>query len=845
VWASLVTRRSRLGFSVPRNLGRVAILAVALMLACWVYAGRASAAATPCADLQIPDVTFSPGEPVMGQPATVEVTVSNAGTCDAGGFLVQFSTSKTGPVVASDSINSLAAGASTTLDLPYTFPTAGNFETVIQVNASRAVAETNYTNDLAIAPVTVAPAGVSLVINQFSIANGPTGHVVVGEAVTATFAITNSGNAPAGPFDVQWTPYALATPLTAPVSGLAPGASTTVTITFTFPFTGTVTGRAVLIDSASHLAESAISTLKTEVQPDLPNLAIAPSGIQVNPAPAGSPSTLSVTVTNNGNAPAGDFLVTWKPSPLARVQSQQVNGLDVGESQTLTFSYQFLAAGTYHGTVTLDSSHVVKEVSESDNTAPTTFKIPAATVDLAVTDLTINPSSPTQGAAATVTVTVQNLGNSPSGTFMTSWNPDTLGLIVPSVHTLLRQVSSLGPGASTDVVFSFTYPQPGNFRTLADVKTLGSVHDANTSNNQRILNVTVVPAQIDLVFTQPTITFNPASPVRGVQATASVGVVNDGPIATGSFAVKLVQQSGGAARYQFINGLNVGESRTLTFNVDYFATGTFTATATIDPFNQVVRTSAAQAADVITQSVTVVPPTATVQVTLSQLSVISAGTSSWDPILLGVYDPASTCSLSLAGKTVNIPKIDCVTTTASGVSDGGTISPNLSVDVTLNNGAPLVGVAAAADQESVCVLTIIVCVKSVDIPVIRGFAPMLAFAPKYAAPTAAVKGLECLLDDYKTPDNGGHCFDASFGTSIQSANYPLMAQDLARTRTAKASAARASAAGAKSAATMRVVAKERAYVKSALAAGERKLGRLIRLHAARVARERQRHINVT
>jgi subtilase family serine protease len=767
----------------------------------------------------------------------VDITVSNAGTCAAGGFLVQFSTSSTGPVVASDSITSLDAGASTTLDLPYTFPAAGNFQTVVQVNADHAVSETNYANDLAIAPVTVAAAKVSLAITNFSIAPGPTGAVVVGEPVTASFAITNSGNAPAGPFDVQWTPYALAKPLTQDVSGLGAGDSTTVTITFTFPFIGTVTGKAVLIDAASHLAESNTATLKTVVEPDLPNLAVATDGIQINPAPAGSESTLSVTVINNGNAPAGNFLVTWKPSALARAESQQVNGLAVGQSQVLIFSYKFLAAGTYNGTVTLDSTNLVKEVTKSDNTASTKFTIPAATVDLAVTGLSINPTSPTQGAAATVTVTVENLGNSPSGTFMTSWNPDALGLIVPSVHTLSRQVASLGPGASTDVVFSFTYPQPGNFRSVADVKTLGGVRDINTSNNEAVLNVVVQPAQIDLVFTQPTITFNPASPVRGVQATASVGIVNDGPIATGPFAVKLVQQSGGAARYQFVNGLNVGESRTLTFNVDYSKTGTFTATATIDPFNQVVRSAATQAADVISQSVTVVPPMATVQASLTQLSVLSAGTDTWDPIIFGVYDPASTCSLSVDGQSVSIPKVDCTTTTASGVSDGGTIAPNLSLDVTLTNGAPLVGVAAAADQESICVLTIVVCVKTADIPVIRGFAPFLSFAPGYAAPTAPVKGLDCLLDDFKTPDNGGHCFDATFSTAVQSANYPITASFVARASAAKAKTTTAKAKT--TAATRKLVAKERAYLKSAFKTGERKLGQLIRRHAARKARQRK------
>ncbi len=48
----------------------------------------AQAATTPCADLLIDGVTTVPAQLVQGQPASVNVTVRNAGTCAAGGFAV-------------------------------------------------------------------------------------------------------------------------------------------------------------------------------------------------------------------------------------------------------------------------------------------------------------------------------------------------------------------------------------------------------------------------------------------------------------------------------------------------------------------------------------------------------------------------------------------------------------------------------------------------------------------------------------------------------------------------------------------------------------------------------------
>ena len=67
-------------------------------------------------------------------------------------------------------------------------------------------------------------------------------------------------------------------------------------------------------------------------------------------------------------------------------------------------------------------------------------------------------------------------------------------------------------------------------------------------------------------------------------------MINYGPIATGAFAVQLEPQEKGIKQTKIVPGLNVDEETTLTFPVTYNKAGAYTATAVIDPTNQVVKT---------------------------------------------------------------------------------------------------------------------------------------------------------------------------------------------------------------------------------------------------------------
>ncbi|HEY4811034.1 MAG TPA: CARDB domain-containing protein [Solirubrobacteraceae bacterium] len=592
---------------------RLLLACAAITLSCGFFAGQALAAAPPCADLYLENVSVSPTNPVVGMPATVTLTVHNGGTCAAGGFVTQFRTSLKSQTGPSESINSLNAGESRTLELPFVFTAAGNYEAVVETDTGNAVSETNEANNLEILSITVLPPGINLVLEEFTVKpveSDPTESVVQGRPAIATIKVTNTGNVPAGAFVVSWTPYVFGKPLTKTVSGLAPGESTTVTMEYTFPTATTVTGTA-LADSTHVVKETDeldnSKTLKTVVQPPLPNLRVA--RVSDYPAPAGSESEQEVEIENNGNSAAGDFVVTWKPGLLVAQQSQQVNGLGEGERTIVFFTENFKTAGTYSGTVTLDSTHVIKEVNPNEQTASTLFVIPGATVDLTITGLTIEPeynrcgcdcnncdsvkpaysaNTIVQAVPDRVTVDVKNLGNSPSPSFVTSWNPSANSIIVPGNQTLTQESGPLGPGEERELEYHFTYPKPGNFRSVAEVNAFKTVKETNESNNQKILNVTVEPARIYLEFAGP-ITPSP-NPLHYKEAgTETVKVINYGPIATGSFAVQLEPQEKGIKQTKIVPGLNVGEETTLTYTVTYGKAGAYTATAVIDPFDQVVK----------------------------------------------------------------------------------------------------------------------------------------------------------------------------------------------------------------------------------------------------------------
>jgi hypothetical protein len=590
------------GMRLTRRLTGFVLVCAAMLLAAAALAGQASAAAPPCADLKISALGVVPADPsqtqlIAGQPAEVVILVENTGSCAADGFVTQFKLSPTGPTVAAQALTGLNAGEFQFLVLDYNFPTAGNFNVVADVNPAHEVPETNYLNDIADESITVVPAKSSFAITSYTITPNPpdpTDAVVEGRPALATITVENTGNVAAGPAEVQWTPLKSGKPLSvALASGLLPGESETVELEFTYTKTGPVSAKAV-VTAPGRLTPFASSTLEPTVEAPLANIRI--SNVTAHPNFAGSPSTLEVTIENDGNAGAGHFVVEWQPGLFQTAQVQQIASLGEFESQTLTFSKVYAKGGTYDGLVTADSKHEVEEPFTTEKTAKTTLEVPEPTVDLAVTGLEINPAEPTQQKPATVTITVENVGNRTSPAFVTAWNPDAKKVSVPSLKAIVHEETTpLIPGESRAITFPFTYPQPGNFLSVAEVNPSHTVKETNYNNNMAVLGVTVAPQPVELEFTSATINVLPPSGIVALatKVEAQVTVIDRSHLATGPFAVELTPRVGGKAQTQIVSGLNEGQSKTLDFkNIVYLASGKYQLTALLDPKDQVVKTPA-------------------------------------------------------------------------------------------------------------------------------------------------------------------------------------------------------------------------------------------------------------
>ena len=333
----------------------------------WLSTAPAGAAATPCADLQISDITVTPEQPIAGTAANVSITITNAGTCTAGGFVTQFKESASSPTGPSASIDSLGAGASQTITLPYTFPHSGNFQAVVQTDTGNAVSETNEVNNLAIKSITVLSAGTDLTITNFNVEpNDPfaSGAVVQGETSTASITVENLGNTPSGAFQVQWTPYSAG----ATDQHARPGSRGRCVdhrpADLHVPHCRHIQrpsgcrprqpGRRDRRDQqpGDVLHPGAAAATQPDVRERRGNqdsqvASVNPPGISISPGPSGTASGLDVSITNNGNAAAGHFLVSWQPGPGITPLTQQVNSLAEGANTTIHFDYVFKTAGTY------------------------------------------------------------------------------------------------------------------------------------------------------------------------------------------------------------------------------------------------------------------------------------------------------------------------------------------------------------------------------------------------------------------------------------------------------------------------------------------------------------------
>ncbi len=148
----------------------------------------ASAQAEPFTDIAVTDVQ-APGSIVQGTIASIEVTVQNVGNQDvAESFTVELRDGTAGPIIDSQEVTGLAAGASATLT--HTWDTTGSSLDGHTLVAEHHVADDNATNNSADTSTTVVEALIDIAITAVS---GPDS-VVQGNTANILVTVENVGN---------------------------------------------------------------------------------------------------------------------------------------------------------------------------------------------------------------------------------------------------------------------------------------------------------------------------------------------------------------------------------------------------------------------------------------------------------------------------------------------------------------------------------------------------------------------------------------------------------------------------------------------------------------------------
>jgi minor extracellular serine protease Vpr len=647
---------------------------------------------TECADLVVTDFRISPTFPIENQNADIEIDVKNQGTCDSLSFLVQWKSAQFAPTGPTDFILGLAAGATTTANFQYAFPTAGNFTTVATVDSDNTVEEFNEANNIEILPVTVLKEGIDLVITDFDVepAAGVDASIpplpVQNRLSRTSITIQNLGNRAAGDFLVRWIPGILVPALSSQVNGLEPGASTTVFFDYTYAAARTTTTTA-RVDSSFAVSEvdetNNVESMSLTIEPQESDLEV--TALVINPAQPvrGIGAEVTMVVRNRGNTAASSFIVDWRPTPLAAPLARQINGLDVGASTIVNFDYTYNFDGTFTSTATLDRTNQVDELNEDNNTRDLEVFVEEDFIDLQIIEMDIRSGPPgfacqrdqeykleepilTQGQNVNICLKIINNGNAPSNSFVVEWNPDALGLITPSPGTLVNQIDTVGPGEVVELPIDYIYNQHGNFRAVAEVDAFRNVDESNEANQLFLENVVVLPSPIDLVITEFVIV--PTSPIRASKATARITVKNNGPYPTDSFFVRWKPtgiDAGGGPTAQVL-GLNAAgqpdDSVTVEIESTFRVAGPYTSFAEVDTFDQIIEAN--ETNNVAFRSVEVQPRETTMRVDFDSLNVIDdmdsgiRGDGDWI-MLFVVLDPNATCNVSILGQSISEEGFQC------------------------------------------------------------------------------------------------------------------------------------------------------------------------------------------
>jgi subtilase family serine protease len=299
---------------------------------------------------------------------------------------------------------------------------------------------------------------------------------------------------------------------------LAVGGTNSATTNLSIPSTapGGTYYLCAVADSVNQVAESDETNNRwcssSQVSLPLPDLIVNALSTSATTATAGTSISVANTITNQGGASAGRFVVAFKFSPtkdyndagaIVSATTRTIGSLSSGGSSGASTSV-VIPAGTPAGAYYLcakaddDVTHTyrVAESDEGNNTACTaaavtvTSSTPSGSPDLVMTAVTPNAATAKKGGTLSVTTTVSNLGGATGTTFRIGFHlsgdatyggPDDVAITVTRVVKY-----GLGAGDSSPGTTSLTLPgatPSGVYYVCTWADSLKQVAESNEGNN--------------------------------------------------------------------------------------------------------------------------------------------------------------------------------------------------------------------------------------------------------------------------------------------------------------------------------------------------------------------------